>query len=165
LSETSRHRHEFIGYTRGMGIDLGYGGDPINDRAITMDQENMYTDFGKKAQNLFGNAADLYWFKDGVLDYAYSSHLIEDFVDTERVLIEWARVLKPKGFLCLLFPDEKRYREVTPNKHWNLSHRHMDFGLKFVTDVIEKIPYLEILEARELFDNNDYNCMVVCRKG
>src|SRR3990172_3437327 len=71
MSETSRHRDRFTKYTKGMGIDIGYGGAPINDTAITMDMQSMYVDYKGKPQNLYGDARNLYWFKDGVLDYLY----------------------------------------------------------------------------------------------
>jgi ubiquinone/menaquinone biosynthesis C-methylase UbiE len=147
-----------------MGIDLGYGGDSINDTAITMDQKQMYTNFGKKAQNLYGDARNLYWFTEDALDFVYSSHLIEDFEDIKSILYEWIRVIHPNGFLCLLFPDEKRYREMTPQEYWNMSHKHMEMGLSYMINIISQIPNLSIIESRELFDNNDYSCMIVCRK-
>lgn len=168
MSETSRHRDKFKPYTQGMGLDIGYGGAPIHGRAITVDLPQKYVDFEGKPQHLYGNAENLYWFRDGVLDFCYSSHLIEDFEDTQAILLEWLRVIKPHGYLCLLFPDEKRYREITPQEYWNRSHKHMDMGLNFMLDVIKGIittgTYLDIVEAKKLFEGNDYNCMVVCRK-
>lgn len=152
-----------------MGIDIGYGGAPIHDKAITIDQQSRTVDFEGKPQHLYGDARNLYWFKDEVFDFVYSSHCIEDFEDTYVVLIEWVRVIKPHGYLCLLFPDEKRYREITKPEYWNLNHKYMDMGLRFMLEVIKeaitKSIYLEIVEAKELFDNSDYNCMIVCRKG
>ena len=49
---------------------------------------------GISRSSLVPKAKDLYWFRDGVLDYVYSSHLLEDYVDTEAVLREWLRVLR-----------------------------------------------------------------------
>jgi len=164
MSETSKHRDRFIKYTQGMGIDIGYGGAPINDTAITMDMQSMYVDYDGKPQNLFGDARHLYWFKDGVLDHVYSSHLIEDFEDTKSVLKEWIRIIRIGGYLCLLFPDEQRYRASEKPEYWNLSHKHMDMGLKYMLDILYKIPEVTVIEYAEMFDDNDYNCMIVCRK-
>lgn len=164
MSETSRHRDRFTKYTQGMGIDVGYGGAPINDTAITMDMQFMYVDYKGKPQNLYGDARNLYWFKDGVLSYLYSSHLIEDFEDTLSVLKEWIRVIQVGGYLCLLFPDEQHYRAATKPEYWNLSHKHMDMGLKYMLDILYKIPEVTVIEYAEMFDNNNYNCMIVCRK-
>jgi len=50
---------------------------------------------------LAGYTEQLHWFRDGVLDFVYSSHLLEDLVDTEAVLREWIRILRPGGRLIL----------------------------------------------------------------
>ena len=165
MSETARHRELFKPYTTGMGLDLGYGGDPLNNSCITVDLPQKYTSVGdNKVQQLFGSALDLYWFKDGVLDYIYSSHLIEDFDDTEQALVEWLRVIKSGGYLCLLFPDEQVYRSRTESKYWNASHKYEDFGLKFLLNVLDKFDGIKVLDQKELFDHNDYNCMIIVQK-
>src|SRR5512137_2442781 len=106
MSETAKHRALFLPYCIGNGLDIGYGGDPIVDTAITLDQVNRYSFEGSKPQNLTADASSLYMFTTNSLDYVYSSHCIEDFEDTGSVLAEWLRVVKRGGYLCLLFPDE-----------------------------------------------------------
>ena len=165
MSETARHRELFKPYTQGMGVDLGYGGDPLNASCITIDLPQKYTSVGdNKPQNLFGSALDLYWFKDAVLDYVYSSHLIEDFDDTEQALTEWLRVVKVGGHLCLLFPDEQKYRSIEQEKNWNMSHKHMDFGLDYFLNILDSFDGLEVILAQNMFEHNDYNCLVVIKK-
>ena len=105
MSETAKYRNLFEKYTKGNGIELGFGGDAINNTAITIDLKQRYTTVGNCPQNLYGDASNLYWFKDNVFDYVYSSHLIEDFLTTEPIIKEWLRVLKVGGNLCLLFPS------------------------------------------------------------
>src|SRR4051794_21358440 len=78
-SETSKSRERLAKYCEGYGLDLGYGGDPISFSAIRMDLPQPYTRVGELPVQLGGKAENLYWFKDGVLDYVYSSHLLEDF--------------------------------------------------------------------------------------
>ena len=51
-------------------------------------------------------------FKDGTLDFVYSSHLLEDYADWKPALREWSRVLKPGGKLIILMPDRKRWAEA-----------------------------------------------------
>jgi hypothetical protein len=112
ISETSTVRQEVVAYCQGNGVDIGYGGDPVVPTAITIDQPPPYTPhLGSQPQNLMGDGADLRWFKDNSLDYVYSSHLIEDFEETAPVLKEWLRVLKPGGYMVLVAPVEKIYRE------------------------------------------------------
>ena len=92
ISETSRSRTTLAPFCEGYGVDLGFGGDPIAPHAIRVDLPRPYTAVGDLSVQLGGDATDLVWFRDGVLDFVYSSHLLEDFDDTERVLREWLRV-------------------------------------------------------------------------
>src|SRR4051812_48311599 len=95
--ETSKCRGRLAKYCEGYGLDLGFGGDPITLSAIRMDMVQPYTNVGDFPVQLGGKAENLYWFKDDALDYVFSSHLLEDFLDTESVLREWIRVLKRGG--------------------------------------------------------------------
>jgi uncharacterized protein (TIGR02246 family) len=140
-SETSKARTRLSKFCQGNGIDLGYGGDPIVPSAITMDLPSPYTKVGAHPQNLAGDARDLYWFKDNVLDYVYASHLLEDFSpqQTAAVLREWLRVIKVGGVLILYGPDEQAYRAYCKEKGRppNASHKIDNFGLKYVKEVLE----------------------------
>src|ERR1700744_6095280 len=91
-SETSKRRARLAPFCIGYGADLGFGGDPIIASAIRVDSPSPYADTGNNTVQLGGDAARLHWFANGVLDYLYSSHLLEDFADTETVLREWIRV-------------------------------------------------------------------------
>jgi predicted SAM-dependent methyltransferase len=110
-SETSGVRAQLAEYCRGCGLDIGAGGDPIVRTAICLDLERPYTKVGSMPQHLAGHCRDLRWFRDGVLDYVYSSHLIEDFTYADQVAIvrEWRRVLRPGGLLVLVAPDQPAY--------------------------------------------------------
>lgn len=160
MSETAKHRDVFLAYCRGNGLDIGYGGDPIVDSAIALDQISRYSYVGSLPQHLAADARDLYMFADNALDYVYSSHCIEDFEDTAAVLREWARVVRPGGHLCLLFPDEQVYRRRS--RTHNQAHVHLNFGLQFVR---ERLPNnTRVVLERELFEGNDYNCALVLQK-
>jgi len=108
-----------------------------------------YTRVGKYPVQLGGDASDLYWFRDGVLDFLYSSHLLEDFPDTASVLKEWLRVLKPQGRLVIFCPDEQRYRRYcrehgeTQNTH----HQHEDFSLEFVLNILRTLGQDRVLHS------------------
>jgi DNA modification methylase len=143
-SETSEARSSLAKYCVGDGIDIGYGGDPINHMAITMDQPMSDHNplCGISPQNLSGNASDLKWFRDGVLDYVYSSHVLEDFGigETEKVLTEWFRVLKVGGLMVLFLPDQQRYLNFCYRNHQpvNGNHKIDHFGLSYLKDLIDK---------------------------
>lgn len=137
-SETSKCRARLEPYCIGYGLDLGFGGDPINDRAIRVDLPQPYTQLGKYPVQLGGNADNLYWFADNSLDFIYSSHLLEDFDDTKSVLKEWMRVLKVGGRLIIYCPDEQRFRVHCKNtgQPYNPHHKHAHFSITFVKQLL-----------------------------
>jgi len=132
VSETSHARDRLAPYCEGMGLDIGFGGDPIVPHAVTMDLQAPYTQVGDAPQNLWGDCQNLYWFRDGVLDWVYSSHLIEDFsYERQRFLIhEWLRVVKIGGVVVLYAPDEQVYREhcERSGQPHNDGHKEADFS-------------------------------------
>lgn len=163
-SETSLCRERLIGYCTGAGLDLGFGGDPITDNAITVDLPKPYVNFGSGALNLPGDARDLHWFRDGVLDYVYSSHLLEDFADTYEVLREWLRVIKKGGQLVLYLPDVKKYRQYCSQKgeRPNPHHAIEDFNLEYVKRILMRFDDVEIVYSNPSCDS--YSFEIVVRK-
>ena len=103
---------------------------------------------------LGGDATDLKWFRDGVLDFVYSSHLLEDFDDTRSVLAEWLRVLKPSGRLIIFCPDEQVYREHCrrTGQTYNVHHKHADFSLAKVKADLASIGEIAVLHENALVD-------------
>ena len=141
-SETSKCRHRLGPFCSGYGLDLGPGGDPINETAVRVDLPEPYGLAGPFRVQLGGDATSLTWFKDSTLDYVFSSHLLEDFTDTSKILIEWFRVLKIGGRLVLFCPDEQVYRthcalvELLPNSN----HKLENFSLAYVKEILAAIP-------------------------
>ncbi len=128
-SETSKHRHQVIAYCQGNGLELGSAGDPIRAEAIQVELPNNYCPFfdNKYPPQLRGDATKLHWFKDEVLDYVYSSHLIEDFTAEQQktIIQEWLRVIKPGGHLVILAPEKNRWKAALDRKQPpNLAHKH-----------------------------------------
>jgi SAM-dependent methyltransferase len=124
------------------------------ETSIRMDMVNPYGDTGEQSVQLGGNAEDLYWFRDGVLDYVYSSHLLEDYVDTEAVLREWLRVLRPGGRLIIFCPDEPVYRKhcLATGQRYNTHHIHADFSLEKVKRHLEHIGGTRVIHEVPLID-------------
>lgn len=164
MSETAKCRERLAPFCSGFGIDLGYGGDPIVPWAITFDLPRPYAHEGEAPQNLAGDARDLSIFVDNVFDFVFSSHLLEDFVETEAVLREWARVLKPGGNLVLYCPDERRYRKVCEQtgQAYNEAHKLADFGLAHVRRAVANISTLYFITALE--ESSGYSFDFVARK-
>ncbi len=163
-SETSKCRARLAPFCTGYGVDLGFGGDPITPGAIRIDLPSPYTNVGSLPVQLGGSATDLRWFNDGVLDYIYSSHLLEDFDDTKSVLIEWLRVLKPGGHLVIFCPDEQLFRQhcSQTGQSYNPNHKHAHFSLDFVKDLLAEIGQTDVVY--EAFPVDIYSYDLVVRK-
>ena len=164
-SETSKCRARLAPFCTGYGLDLGFGGDPITDQAIRYDMPRPYTAVGREAVQLGGDASNLHYFRDGVLDYIYSSHLLEDFDDVEAVLKEWLRVLKPAGGRLIIFcPDEQRFRKhcQATGQPYNYCHKHEDFSLRYVTRILDRLGGTKVLH--EVPDIDIYSWELVVEK-
>lgn len=117
MSETAKYRHLTVPYCNGNGVDLGSGGNPVVPWAISVDLPGeQYATYNagnlpEHSVHWRGDALNLP-FKDGVLDFVYSSHLLEDFADWMPALREWTRVLKRGGKLVVLLPDKHRWAEA-----------------------------------------------------
>lgn len=164
-SETSKCRDRLAPFCVGYGLDIGFGGDPITESAIRVDQPTPYARTGSCPVQLGGDATKLKWFQDGVLDYIYSSHLLEDFDDTQTVLKEWLRVLKPRGRLIIFCPDEPAYREHCrkTGQTYNVHHKHADFSLEKVKTCLAGLGEMTILHELALVDV--YSWEIVAEKA
>jgi len=153
-SETSKCRARLQPFCSGYGLDLGFGGDPISPRAIRVDSPQPYADTGDAPVQLGGDASQLHWFRDDVLDYVYSSHLLEDFSNTGEVLREWLRVLKPGGNLIIFCPDEQVYRAhcARTGQIYNENHKHADFSLQKVKRILQEIGGVKFIHEDALVD-------------
>jgi predicted SAM-dependent methyltransferase len=153
-SETSKCRARLAKFCTGYGVDLGFGGDPISGHAIRVDHAKPYAETGDYSVQLGGDAQNLNWFRDEVLDFVYSSHLLEDFEKIETVLVEWLRVLKPGGNLVIFCPDEKLYRAhcQRTGQRYNEHHKHDDFSMRKVKNILEGITELRFVHESPLVD-------------
>ena len=164
VSETSKCRTSLSKYCQGAGLDIGYGGDPIIPQAICLDLPDPYAKYRDNPQHLKGDARNLFWFQDNTLDYIFSSHLLEDFENTEEVLNEWLRVIKVGGLLILYLPDEQTYRNhcrkqgKPPNAH----HIHDNFSLDYLKDILASRNDTEVIHER--YPVGIYSFELVLRK-
>lgn len=118
-SETEKYRHLTKRYcyvdvleVPGCGLDIASQGDPVVPWAWQLDlpagEFSTYNN-GNPAQGpiqLRGHA-DRLPVEDRCLDFVYASHILEDFPEDQWPMIfaEWARPLKPGGYLIILIPD------------------------------------------------------------
>jgi predicted SAM-dependent methyltransferase len=161
-SETSKCRDRLAPFCIGYGLDVGFGGDPINETAIRVDMPRPYTRVGIYPVQLGGDAIRLQWFADGTLDYVYSSHLLEDFTDTRAVLIEWLRVLRSGGRLIIFCPDQVAYEAYCKARglFMNPHHVHLDFSLHKVQGIFAEIGQTKELHAADLLDEYSWEIVV-----
>lgn len=166
--EISKWRHLVSVYCQGEGLDIGYGGYAVNKYSINIDLLKRYS-HGPDPQHLFGDARDLFWFRDEVFRYVFSSHLLEDFTEEDKIIIlkEWWRVIDIGGYLVLLLPDEQKYRAMSGRSR-NMHHKDPNFNLAKTIKLVECLPEMSLVEGKELFitpnGQPDYNFLVVVRK-
>jgi len=165
-SETSKHRAILVPYCQGYGIDVGFGGDPITPNAIRVDLETPYAYTGEYGVQLGGDCRNLLWFADGVLDFVYSSHVLEDFESeqTGPIMKEWARVLKEGGHLVLLQPDQQRFLKhcAKTGQPVNPHHAVDQFSLEYIVQTAEALNELKLVASQDGID--EYSFYVVFAK-
>lgn len=167
--EVNSCRERLAPFCVGNGLDIGFGGEPIVPSAICLDREPGHPHRAihpnPTPTQLVGEASNLHWFKDGVLDYVFSSHCLEDFEDTVGVLREWLRVLKSGGYLILFLPDEQAYRAYVGGIG-NAAHKHENFSLHYVMECLRELKIYDwnIVHWNWPVHNNDYSFDLVVRK-
>lgn len=168
-SETSTCRERLAKFCVGNGLDIGAGGDAFIPNAICIDRapgDPSRANTGTSPTHLVGDAWKLHWFSDGVLDFVASSHTLEDAQDTESVLREWIRVLKPGGHLVLFLPDEQVYRAhcKRTGQPYNFAHQHSEFSLRYVQEILDRIGQTKTVHALWPVPNNAYSFDLVVQK-
>jgi ubiquinone/menaquinone biosynthesis C-methylase UbiE len=142
-SETSKVRHLILQYCNGKGCDIGFGGDKVKkENCLGIDYSQPYAYTGKDKVDI---ACDVMNEKipvaDDSFDYVYTSHLIEDFVDTKMALVEFIRILKSGGNLILVFPDQPKYEQYCKltGQPLNTHHIHKTMGSEFMLQRLNEI--------------------------
>lgn len=130
LSETAKYRHLTTPYCKGAGVDIASQGDPVVPWAMSFDlpeKEFMEYSGGNKPKGVIHlrGFADNLPFDECSLDFVYSSHLLEDYLDWLPVLNEWVSVLKFGGYLIVLVPDKDLWAAaLARGQAPNCSHKH-----------------------------------------
>lgn len=169
MTETSKYRSLVVPYLIGAGIDVGCGEEVVLPTTIGIDlgplQYLAYTGLINGCAAHIRCSAESLPFATGMLDYVYSSHLLEDFSDWKPTLEEWWRVLKPGGHLVILIPDRDRFRAaVVAGQPDNPNHKH-EGRVGELSETMHTIGSCTVLEDR-LTDltPTDYTILFVGRK-
>lgn len=171
MSETSTYRHLCLPYCAGTGLDIGSGGDPVAPWAIqvdlpTADYEKYNQVSGTRSIHLPTGCLNLP-FKDQSLDFVYSSHLIEDFLNWDPLLTEWTRVVKPGGFIVIMLPDKQRFTAaIGRGQPPNCAHQHEGRPGE-VSEHFRRLGFPFHVQHDWFTDlhANDYNILFVARRA
>ena len=164
-SETCLRRHLTVKYCDGNGIDIGSGGCPVVPWAIQIESVHNYhckSDTVANNINYFGDGSFLP-FKDQTLDFVYSSHVLEDFLDWIPVLNEWNRVIKTNGYIIIMVPDHKIFRQrvASGENTDNPSHKHESYPGE-LTEIYNK--HYTNFEVISDYITDGYNILFVAKK-
>jgi predicted SAM-dependent methyltransferase len=141
-SETDLVRHLTLPWILGPVVaDIGFGGDKIIPHAIGIDLPQGYADTGLDTVDVACDVSKGIPVLDNTYNTVYSSHLIEDFIDTKSILKEFIRILRPGGRLVLVFPDQQRYEAVctATGQVSNAHHKIPEMGLAYMLRVIKEL--------------------------
>lgn len=105
------------------GIECGGAAhNPFNlPHCLNVDYTAEHTVFSKGSEilcneimkvDIIANGDDLP-FKDSVLDYVISSHVLEHFFDPVKTIKEWLRVVKKGGYVFMIIPT----KDDLPSEH------------------------------------------------
>lgn len=127
--------------TMKMGVDLGCGTNRLSMEVLAIDAQDdrryAHADIVKdvadleiKEEKKFGGR--MYSFKDGELDFIFSSHCLEDFADIKTVFRNWWKKIKINGLMILLLPDMepcecelcKSEQQIEYRNHQGMSARY-----------------------------------------
>lgn len=144
------------------GVDIGSGGYPIFSNSISIDLRNQGT------VHFQGNAISLPWFADNSLDYAFSSHCLEDFDTPEKLIAirEWTRVIRPGGFLALYLPDQVKYVDYCTrrNEYCNADHKDPTFNIETLRQLVKEAVGSQLEEIYSIEQHADYSFYVIFKK-
>lgn len=166
-SETSKVRHLVLPYCVGTGCDIGFGGDKIKKvDCLGIDFAQPYAHTGKDKVDIACNVMEEpIPVEDNFFDYVYTSHLIEDFRDTNAALIEFIRILKSGGNLILVFPDQPTYEAhcKRTGQPLNTFHVHATMGYDYMIDRLNELTGIQYKIEYSSNKEIDYNVIMVIK--
>lgn len=168
--ETSSVKHIILPYIEKdcYGIDIGFGGDLIREDFVSCDLPVPYGDYEGYKIDIPCDVSQGIPVKDNTFDVVYSSHLIEDFENTEEILEEFIRILKDQGTLILVFPDQKKYEENCKlhGEIPNAAHKIKYMGLTYVHSKLVNLEEREVIDAFTSTMETEvapYNCIIISK--
>lgn len=117
-------------------LDIGCGVNKTVPWAIGVDI--------KPVTDIQCSGDDLRGLEDGSADAIVSRHSLEHFIDPVQTLMEWRRVLKPRGKMIVVLPDHERIDTMGPAMNAG-DHLHA-FTQDSFDRLVDLVPGLELVE-------------------
>ena len=145
-------------------LDIGCGMRTVWPSCIGVDNSHHFG--SRTAATVHSPANDLSLFACDSVDAIFSSHLLEHipYDDVPALLVEWHRVLRVGGYMCLYVPSANLYPKcgepgANPDHKW-------DIYPSDVESIIEnnECGSWELIESEERADGNEYSLFIVLRK-
>jgi len=171
MSETAKYRNLTTPYCKGAGVDIASQGDSVVPWAMSFDlPEPEFSHYSsgnppKGPIHLRGHATQLP-FDSESLDFVYSSHLLEDFLDWVPVIKEWCRCVKIGGNIIILIPDKELWnRAIERGQPPNNAHQH-EGRVGELTETFQRyFGHFQILEDRlTCLSPEDYTILFVAKR-
>ena len=167
--EIDKWRHLVAPYCTGNGVDIGSQGFPVVPHAIQVELTEgefaRYTSGAKPGSPIqWRGDGRVLPFKDGVLDFCFSSNLIEDFLDWVPILQEWGRVVKLGGYLVIMVPEKARWHAaLRRGQPPNCAHKHEAYVGELST-CFDRLFWDVIRDSLADPDGDDYNIIFCARR-
>ena len=161
MTETEKVSWVLKWLAKGIGYDMGCGDKKLFG-SIGIDIRGE-----KKPDIVFDTASQLIWtfLKEMghpiTVDYIFSSHLIEDFVEEDQIAIckTWLAGIKPGGLLILYVPEKGAYKGTNFDHKREFEHGFME---KLFTDIgVNQF----IVSYENTHNTNLYGILGIGKKG
>lgn len=165
-SETSLIRKElvkdkYVNYFVGKGLDVGCAGDILFKNMRGFDLPIPYARCGDDNIDYVGDARNLNaYFPREYWDFLYSSHLLEDFPNTEEILEHWMQVVKKGGYIILYLPHEMKYRKhcEKTGQPYNKAHQVTEMSYEYMEKIGNK---LNLKTVDGLESHGEYSFLII----
>jgi predicted SAM-dependent methyltransferase len=146
-------------YFVGQGIDIGGKPDPLGQYAGIFAAMGQVRTWDIED----GDGQYLESIPDNHFDFLHASHSLEHMVDVEVALGNWARVVKPGGYLIITVPDEDMYEMGHWPSRFNSDHKWSFTIYKTaspmpksinVIDLVKKLG--DVLEVERIQSHRDF---------
>ena len=153
--EVQKCRSRLANYCRGAGLDIGCGPEKIIPQAIGIDAQ------GADINCDISRGLDI--LQPEFVDYVFSSHCLEDFINTGPILQDWWSKLRVGGHLILYLPHKDHYPNIGTHPQANKFHHH-DFLPEDIIAQMDKFAAYEIVEQGVYSEADEYSFDLVFKK-